>query len=145
MNPRRQWRQSSRKTERGDAVGGDRHGDNRAIIQPGALDGGRTRQQTVGMRDRRPTIDFIFEVATAVGKRPFKAMLGLGEPDSKRERERKRFGERFVLKDAATNKLAGDDASTSFSRVARISMRPISAFDANCLARNSADSLVFCS
>src|SRR5208283_2358348 len=53
------------------------------------------------------TIDFIFEVAHGGGEASVQGHVGVAE-EAQPERERKRLGERLVLKDAAADDLAGD-------------------------------------
>src|ERR1022692_877911 len=52
-------------------------------------------------------IDFIFEVAHSGGEASVQGHVGVAD-EAQPERERKRLGERLVLKDAAADDLAGD-------------------------------------
>ena len=57
--------------------------------------------------NKRLTIDFIFEVAHGGGETSVQGHVGVAD-EAQPERERKRLGERPVLKDAAADDLAGD-------------------------------------
>src|ERR1035438_5622231 len=62
---------------------------------------------TVTVSNNRLVIDFIFEVAHGGGEASVQGHVGVAN-QAQPERERKRLGERLVLKDAAANDLAGD-------------------------------------
>src|SRR5579859_2088624 len=62
---------------------------------------------TVMVKDRILAVDFIFEVAHGGGETSVQGHVGVAD-EAQPERERKRLGERLVLKNAAANDLAGD-------------------------------------
>src|ERR1017187_8195659 len=62
---------------------------------------------TVAVSSMRLTIDFIFEVAHGGGETSIQGHVGVADK-AQPERERKRLGERPVLKYAAADDLAGD-------------------------------------
>src|ERR1017187_6936220 len=59
------------------------------------------------VKDRILAVDFIFEVAHSGGEASVQGHVGVAD-EAEPERERKRLGERLVLKDAAADDLAGD-------------------------------------
>src|SRR5208283_5462734 len=59
------------------------------------------------VKDRILVVDFIFEVAHGGGEASVQGHVGVAD-EAEPERERKRLGERLVLKDAAADDLAGD-------------------------------------
>src|SRR5208283_5787366 len=59
------------------------------------------------VNDRILAVDFIFEVAHGGGEASVQGHVGVAD-EAQPERERKRLGERLVLKDAAADDLAGD-------------------------------------
>src|SRR5208283_910597 len=59
------------------------------------------------VKDRILAVDFIFEVAHGGGEASVQGHVGVAD-EAEPERERKRLGERLVLKDAAADDLAGD-------------------------------------
>src|SRR5271168_4001178 len=59
------------------------------------------------VNDKILTVDFIFEVAHGGGETSVQGHVGVAD-EAEPERERKRLGERLVLKDAAADDLAGD-------------------------------------
>src|ERR1017187_442442 len=61
---------------------------------------------TVAVSNNRLTIDFIFEVSYCGWEASVQGHVGVAD-ESQPERERKRLGERLVLKDAAADDLAG--------------------------------------
>src|SRR5580693_3351985 len=61
----------------------------------------------VTVDNNRLAIDFIFEVAHGGGEASVQGHVGVAD-EAEPERERKRLGERLVLKDAAADDLAGD-------------------------------------
>src|ERR1700722_12860774 len=66
-----------------------------------------TVSDTVTVDNKSLAIDFIFEVAHGGGEASVQGHVGVAN-QAQPERERKRLGERLVLKDAAANDLAGD-------------------------------------
>src|SRR5580700_4732814 len=62
---------------------------------------------TVTASNEGLTIDFIFEVAHGGGEASVQGHVGVAG-EAQPERERKRLGERLVLKNATANDLAGD-------------------------------------
>src|ERR1035438_2501950 len=64
---------------------------------------------TVTVNDNRLTIDFIFEVTHSGGETSVHGHVGVAD-EAQPERERKRLGERPVLKDATADDLAGHGA-----------------------------------
>src|SRR5579859_309615 len=62
---------------------------------------------TVMVKDRILAVDFIFEVAHGGGETSVQGHVGITD-EAQPERERKRLGERLVLKDATADDLAGD-------------------------------------
>src|ERR1035438_2907285 len=62
---------------------------------------------TVAVSNNRLTIDFIFEVSYCGWEASVQCHVGVAD-EAQPERERKRLGERLVLKDAAADDLAGD-------------------------------------
>src|ERR1035441_10350659 len=65
-----------------------------------------TASDTVTVNVGSLTIDFIFEVAHGGGEASVQGHVGITD-ETQPERERKRLGERLVLKDAAADDLAG--------------------------------------
>src|SRR5580693_1062474 len=64
---------------------------------------------TVALSNNRLTSDFIFEVAHGGGEASVQGHVGVAN-EAQPERERKRLGERPVLKDATADNLAGDSS-----------------------------------
>src|SRR5258706_7907621 len=61
----------------------------------------------LAVNDRILAIDFIFEVSYGGWEAPVQGHVGVAD-EAEPERERKRLGERLVLKNAAADDLAGD-------------------------------------
>src|SRR5215472_8707978 len=68
---------------------------------------GELASAVVAATRNRLTIDFIFEVAHGGGETSVQSHVGIAEQNQP-ERERKRLGECFLLKNAAADDLAGD-------------------------------------
>src|ERR1035441_5653150 len=66
---------------------------------------------TVTVDNRSLTVDFIFEVAHGGGEASVQGHVAVAD-EAEPERERKRLGERLVLKNAAADDLAGDGGET---------------------------------
>src|ERR1017187_5747914 len=62
---------------------------------------------TVAVSNNRLTIDFIFEVSYCGWEASVQGHVGVAD-EAQPERERKRLGERLILKNAAADDLAGD-------------------------------------